>query len=83
MKDDSHRLTKFTYDSLAKGQPTAAIRYVGGATGKIYSQVFTGYDVLGRPKGTKTVIATSDPLVVAGAPQTFTTSTVYNIDGTV
>ncbi len=83
VKDSAHQLTKFTYDSLAKGQPTASIRYVGGTTGKIYSQVVTGYDSLGRPKGTKTVIAASDPLVAAGAPQTFTTSTAYNIDGTV
>ncbi|WP_078916364.1 RHS repeat-associated core domain-containing protein [Streptomyces viridochromogenes] len=83
VKDSAHQLTKFTYDSLAKGQPTASIRYVGGTTGKIYSQVVTGYDSLGRPKGTKTVIAASDPLVAAGAPQTFTTSTTYNIDGTV
>jgi RHS repeat-associated protein len=86
-KDDTHRLTKFTYDSLAKGQPTAAIRYVGGTTGKIYSQVFTGYDALGRPKGAKTVIAATDPLAQAltavGASPTFTTSTTYNIDGTV
>jgi hypothetical protein len=39
VKDNAHQLTKFTYDSLAKGQPTAAIRYIGGITGKIYSQV--------------------------------------------
>ncbi|MET8692224.1 polymorphic toxin type 28 domain-containing protein [Streptomyces bauhiniae] len=83
VKDAAHQLTKFTYDSLAKGQPTAAIRYVGGTTGKIYSQVVTGYDALNRPKGTKTVIAASDPLVAAGAPQSFITSSTYNIDGTV
>jgi RHS repeat-associated protein len=83
VKDSAHQLTKFTYDTLAKGQPSASIRYVGGTTGKIYSQSVTGYDALGRAKGTKTVIATSDPLVAAGAPQTFTTSTTYNIDGTV
>ncbi|MFD4943091.1 RHS repeat domain-containing protein [Streptomyces sp. NPDC058409] len=82
-KDNAHQLTKFTYDSLAKGQPTASIRYVGGTTGKIYSQVATGYDALGRPKGTKTVIAATDPLIVAGAPPTYTTTTTYNIDGTV
>lgn len=34
-QDTAHQLTKFTYDTLAKGQPTAAIRYVGGTTGKI------------------------------------------------
>nr|WP_280893128.1 MULTISPECIES: RHS repeat domain-containing protein [unclassified Streptomyces] len=83
VEDAAHRLTKFTHDTLSKGQPTASIRYVGGSTGKIYSQVVTGYDALGRPKGTKTVIAATDPLVVAGAPQTFTTSTTYNLDGTV
>ncbi|WP_438947818.1 RHS repeat-associated core domain-containing protein [Streptomyces triticisoli] len=83
VQDNAHQLTKFTYDSLAKGLPTASIRYVGGTTGKIYSQVVTGYDDLGRPKGIKTVIAATDPLVTAGAPQTFTTSTTYNIDGTV
>ncbi|MET7486612.1 RHS repeat-associated core domain-containing protein [Streptomyces sp. NPDC005538] len=85
-KDDAHRLTKFTYDSLplGKGRLTAAIRYVGGTTGKIYSQAITGYDTLGRSKGTKTVIAASDPLVAdADAPQSFTTTTTYNIDGTV
>ncbi|EFH29111.1 YD repeat protein [Streptomyces sviceus ATCC 29083] len=87
VKDNAHQLTKFTYDSLTKGQPTAAIRYVGGTTGKIYSQVVTGYDMLGRPKGTKTVIAAADPLAQAltavGTSPTFTTSTTYNIDGTV
>ncbi|MFJ2851280.1 MULTISPECIES: RHS repeat domain-containing protein [Streptomyces] len=83
VQDNAHQLTKSTYDSLAKGQQTASIRYVGGTTGKIYSQVVTGYDALGRAKGTKTVIAATDPLVTAGAPQTFTTSIAYNIDGTV
>ncbi|MFD5114246.1 RHS repeat domain-containing protein [Streptomyces sp. NPDC058391] len=83
VKDNAHQLTKFTYDSLAKGQVSAAIRYIGGTTGKIYSQAVTGYDAVGRPKGAKTVIAASDPLVVAGAPQTFTTASTYNIDGTV
>ncbi|MGW3990398.1 RHS repeat-associated core domain-containing protein [Streptomyces sp. NPDC004830] len=83
VKDSAHQLTKFTYDTLAKGQPTAAIRYVGGTAGKIYSQSVTGYDALNRSKGTKTVIAATDPLVAAGAPQSFVSSTTYNIDGTV
>ncbi|WTR67789.1 hypothetical protein OG814_41255 [Streptomyces zaomyceticus] len=83
VKDNAHQLTKNTYDTVAKGKPTAAIRYVGGTTGKIYSNVVTGYDTMGQPTGVKTVLAASDPLVVAGAPQTFTTSTSYNLDGTV
>lgn len=83
VKDSAHQLTKFTFDSLAKGQPSASIRYVGGTAGKIYSQTVTGYDALGRAKGTKTVLAAGDPLVVAGAPQTYTQSTAYNVNGTV
>ncbi|MFJ6940553.1 RHS repeat-associated core domain-containing protein [Streptomyces sp. NPDC101132] len=83
VKDDAHQLTKYTYDSVAKGKPTAAIRYVGGTTGKIYSQVVTGYDFMGQPTGVKTVLAATDPLVTAGAPQTFSTPTAYNLDGTV
>ncbi|MFF4105416.1 RHS repeat-associated core domain-containing protein [Streptomyces sp. NPDC001903] len=82
IKDNAHQLTKYTYDTLAKGKPTASIRYVGGTTGKIYSNSFTGYDSMGRATGVKTVLAASDPLVVAGAPQIYTTSSAYNVDGT-
>ncbi|WP_051809289.1 RHS repeat domain-containing protein [Streptomyces sp. NRRL S-378] len=83
VKDNAHQLTKYTYDTLAKGKLTASIRYVGGTTGQIYANSVTGYDSIGRATGVRTVLAATDPLVVAGAPQTFTTSTAYNIDGTV
>ncbi|THA33092.1 hypothetical protein E6W17_32055 [Streptomyces sp. A1547] len=83
VKDNAHQLTKYTFDTLAKGKPTASIRYVGGTTGKIYSNSATGYDSLGRATGIKTVLAASDPLVAAGAPQIYTTSTTYNLDGTI
>ncbi|MGW6506541.1 RHS repeat-associated core domain-containing protein [Streptomyces niveus] len=82
-KDNAHQLTKNTYDSPAKGLPTAAIRYVGGTTGKIYANQITSYDALYRPTAAKTVLAATDPLVQAGAPQTFTTATAYNWDGTI
>ncbi|MER7181519.1 polymorphic toxin-type HINT domain-containing protein [Streptomyces hyaluromycini] len=83
-KDDAHQLTKFTYDSVAKGQLSAAIRYVGGTTGRIYATQVTAYNNLYQPTTTKTVLAAADPLVKdAGAPQTFTTTTAYNLDGTV
>ncbi|MFI0990496.1 RHS repeat-associated core domain-containing protein [Streptomyces exfoliatus] len=83
IKDNAHQLTKNLYDTVAKGKPTASIRYVGGTTGKIYSNVVTGYDSMGQATGIRTVLAATDPLVSEGAPQTFTTSTSYNLDGTV
>ncbi|WP_427923935.1 polymorphic toxin-type HINT domain-containing protein [Streptomyces sp. cg40] len=82
-KDDAHQLTKFTYDSVAKGQLSAAIRYVGGTTGRIYATQVTAYNNLYQPTTTKTILAAADPLVQAGAPQTFTNTTAYNLDGTV
>ncbi|WTL80298.1 RHS repeat-associated core domain-containing protein [Streptomyces sp. NBC_01518] len=82
-KDSAHQLTKFTYDTVAKGQLTAAIRYVGGTTGRIYASQVTGYNNLYQPTSIKSVLAAADPLVQAGAPQTFTTTTAYNLDGTV
>jgi RHS repeat-associated protein len=81
-KDDAHQLTKYTFDSLANGKLTASIRYVGGTTGKIYASQITGYDAMYQPTGLKTVLAATDPLVQAGAPQTFTTTSAYNLDGT-
>ncbi|MQY40934.1 hypothetical protein SRB17_89680 [Streptomyces sp. RB17] len=83
IKDDAHQLTKYTYDSVAKGELSAAIRYVGGTTGSIYATQITAYNNLYQPTTTKTVLAATDPLVQAGAPQTFTTTTAYNLDGTV
>ncbi|MFE2716937.1 hypothetical protein ACFXKI_34500 [Streptomyces mirabilis] len=57
---------------------------------KVYSAEFKADAValyLSDPKntfeGVSNVIAATDPLVAAGAPQTFTTSAAYNIDGTV
>ncbi|WP_308377948.1 RHS repeat-associated core domain-containing protein [Streptomyces sp. ISL-98] len=83
-KDNAHQLTKHTYDTVAKGLPSSSIRYVGGTTGKIYASQITGYDALYKPTSVKTVLAATDPLVEeAKAPQTFTTSTAYNWDGTV
>ncbi|WTI72489.1 polymorphic toxin-type HINT domain-containing protein [Streptomyces sp. NBC_00728] len=84
-KDDAHQLTKFTYDSVAnaKGQPASSIRYVGGTTGRVYATTVTAYNNLYQPTTTKTVLAATDPLVQAGAPQTFTNTTAYNLDGTV
>ncbi|MEW2545049.1 RHS repeat-associated core domain-containing protein [Streptomyces sp. NPDC047002] len=83
VKDDDHQLTKLTYDTVAKGKSAASIRYVGGANGKIYASQITGYNADYQPTGARTVLPADDPLVKAGAPQTFTTKTAYNLDGTI
>lgn len=82
-QDAAHQLTKWTFDSIAKGMPSASVRYVGGSGsgGKAYiSQVVT-YDQLSRPTATRTVVPS-----VAGEESlagTYTSSTGYNLDGTV
>lgn len=50
-------LAAWTYDTLAKGQPTKSVAYVGGTTGTSYTQGITGYSAFGLPSGTDTVIS--------------------------
>ncbi|MET7480948.1 RHS repeat-associated core domain-containing protein [Streptomyces sp. NPDC005648] len=80
-KDAAHELAKWTYDSLAKGQPTSSIRYVGGSSGKAYiSQVGT-YDSLYRPTLTRvTIPSVTGEEALAGS---YTSTTGYNLDGTI
>ncbi|MFC8512465.1 RHS repeat-associated core domain-containing protein [Streptomyces sp. NPDC057257] len=79
-KDAAHELAKWTYDSVAKGQPTSSIRYVGGSSGKAYiSQVGT-YDSLYRPTLTRvTIPSVTGEEALAG---TYTSTSGYNLDGT-
>jgi RHS repeat-associated protein len=63
------RLAAWTFDSLAKGQPDASTRYVGGATGSAYTTQITGYDVNYRPTGSRTVIPRAEG-ALAGTYQT-------------
>ncbi|MCT9080259.1 RHS repeat-associated core domain-containing protein [Streptomyces fulvoviolaceus] len=80
-QDATHQLTKWTYDSVAKGQPTSSIRYVGGSSGKAYiSQVGT-YDSLYRPTLTRvTIPSVTGEEALAGS---YTSTIGYNLDGTV
>ncbi|MEU0342030.1 RHS repeat-associated core domain-containing protein [Streptomyces bobili] len=81
-KTDANQLTAFTYDTLLKGLPDASTRYVGGRTGKAYTETVTSYDSLSRPTTTELTLPGSDPLVTAGAPATLQFESNYNIDGT-
>ncbi|WP_405526879.1 RHS repeat-associated core domain-containing protein [Streptomyces canus] len=80
-KTDANQLTAFTYDTLLKGQPDASTRYVGGTTGKAYTETVTAYDSLYRPTTTELTLPDSDPLAAAGAA-TLQFESNYNIDGT-
>ncbi|MFE1518242.1 RHS repeat-associated core domain-containing protein [[Kitasatospora] papulosa] len=86
IKDNAHQLTRRTYDTVAngKGHPAASVRYVGGVgqTGsKVYSNQVVKYDSLYRATESKTVLAATDPLVLAGAPSSYTTNEIFNADG--
>ncbi|NUP49919.1 MAG: hypothetical protein HOW97_21795, partial [Catenulispora sp.] len=49
-------LAAWTFDTLAKGRPTASIRYVGGAGGSAYTTATTGYTADYKPTGTSITI---------------------------
>ena len=68
------QLAAWTFDSLAKGQPDASTRYVGGAKGSAYVTQTTGYDTDYRPTGSKTVI----PAVEGELAGTYQTSMSYS-----
>ena len=72
----ANQLTGWTYDTLAKGQPTSSTRYVGGASGLAYTQAITGYDTAYRSLGSSTTIpAAPGEGALAG---TYKTSNTYN-----
>ncbi|WP_172450809.1 polymorphic toxin-type HINT domain-containing protein [Streptomyces kasugaensis] len=54
---DGPKLAEWTYDSLLKGLPSAAIRHHGG---KEYRSEVTGYDHAYQPTGSQTVIPDSE-----------------------
>ncbi|MER6407097.1 RHS repeat-associated core domain-containing protein [Streptomyces viridosporus] len=81
-KSDATQLTAHSYDTLLKGLPTASTRYVGGKTGKTYTQAITAYDTMSRPTATELRLPDTDPLVAAGTPATIPLESAYNPDGT-
>lgn len=80
-QDAAHTLARWTYDSLEKGYPTSAIRYVGGSTGASYITQVAAYDDLYRPTLNRTIIpSVTGQESLAG---TYASTTGYNLDGTV
>ncbi|MGW1278876.1 RHS repeat-associated core domain-containing protein [Streptomyces tsukubensis] len=78
--DDTKYLARWSYDTVALGQPTSAIRYEGGKNGKAYALTRASYDPLYRPLREQYTISTSEgPVAGTG---TYTIVNAYNLDGT-
>ncbi|MCF3129503.1 polymorphic toxin-type HINT domain-containing protein [Streptomyces olivochromogenes] len=58
--DPGKQLTSRLFDTLAKGYPTSSTRYVGGASGKAYTEAVTGYNTAYQPLGATLTIPTAD-----------------------
>ncbi|MGW2635654.1 HYD1 signature containing ADP-ribosyltransferase family protein [Streptomyces sp. NPDC001348] len=58
--DPTKQLTSRLYDTLAKGYPTSSTRYVGGASGKAYTEAVTGYNTAYQPLGSTLTIPSAD-----------------------
>ncbi|MEU5597419.1 ricin-type beta-trefoil lectin domain protein [Streptomyces sp. NPDC020298] len=58
--DPAKQLTSRLYDTLAKGYPTSSTRYVGGASGKAYTEAVTGYNTAYQPLGSTLTIPSAD-----------------------
>jgi len=63
-------LAAWTYDTLAKGRPTAATSYQGGSA---YTEQVTGYDAHGLPSGSQIVV----PAAQGALAGTYTRQNTY------
>ncbi|WP_405568893.1 polymorphic toxin type 30 domain-containing protein [Streptomyces phaeochromogenes] len=79
--EDAKYLTRWTYDSIAKGQITSAIRYVGGKAGSVYATTNAKYDKLYRVLSEQYTVSKTEG-ALAGANGTWTIANSYNLDGT-
>ncbi|MEU1075132.1 MULTISPECIES: RHS repeat-associated core domain-containing protein [unclassified Streptomyces] len=64
------KLASWTYDTLAKGQPTSSTRY---SNGNAYTNAVTGYDVAYRPTGSTVTIPAAEGKLAG----TYTTTAAY------
>ncbi|MGW1559316.1 polymorphic toxin-type HINT domain-containing protein [Streptomyces sp. NPDC002144] len=74
--DQSKLLASRVYDTLEKGYETSATRYVGGASGKAYTQAVTGYNTAYQPLGTTLTVPATDGFAAAGQSSAPTSGTV-------
>ncbi|WP_326728882.1 RHS repeat-associated core domain-containing protein [Streptomyces phaeochromogenes] len=79
--EDPKYLARWTYDSIAKGQLTSAIRYVGGKGGSVYATTSAKYDKLNRVLNEQYTVSKTEG-ALAGTNGTWTINNSYNLDGT-
>ncbi|MFE6870761.1 polymorphic toxin type 44 domain-containing protein [Kitasatospora sp. NPDC057692] len=72
----ANQLTGYTYDTVAKGQPTGSIRYVGGAGGSAYTKSVTEMDTTYHP--TKTVVSIPGSEIGRTGQASFTYTALYD-----
>ncbi|WP_405764050.1 YD repeat-containing protein [Streptomyces sp. NBC_00080] len=78
--EDARYLARWTYDTVAKGRLTSAIRYVGGKAGDVYAKTNAKYDKLYRVLNEQCTISKSEG-GLAGASGVWTIANAYNTDG--
>ncbi|AWZ03338.1 MULTISPECIES: ricin-type beta-trefoil lectin domain protein [unclassified Streptomyces] len=72
------QLAGWTFDSVAKGQPTASIRYAGGSGGQAYTTTVKGYDDAYRATSSSITIPGPEVGQAADAPFTYNTTAAYD-----
>ncbi|MEU0171671.1 polymorphic toxin-type HINT domain-containing protein [Streptomyces iakyrus] len=78
--DDAKILARWSYDTIAKGQLTSTIRYVGGKAGDVYASTNAEYDQLNRVLKEQYTISTKEGALAGSG--TYTINNSYNLDGT-
>ncbi|MDQ0983507.1 RHS repeat-associated protein [Streptomyces sp. V2I9] len=77
--EDAKYLARWSYDTIAKGQLTSAIRYVGGKSGDVYATTNAGYDKLNRVLKEQYTISKAEGALAGSG--TWTLTNAYNLDG--
>lgn len=79
---EAKQLAGWTFDTVAKGQPTGSTRYVGGRAGKAYTTTVKGYDDAYRVTSSTTSIPGTEVGQAAGTTFNYSTSATYdNVTG--
>ncbi|MGW6709699.1 restriction endonuclease fold toxin [Streptomyces sp. NPDC054956] len=74
----ANQLAAWTFDTVAKGQPTSSTKYVGGSTGQAYTTTVQGYDDAYRVTAYQTSIPGTEVGQAAGTTFSYSTTAQYD-----